>query len=190
MKPYCVDVDDFCDATVAELQMLTELKDQLPELKVTLFTIPQRTSDATIKKAKGLGDWLQLAPHGWRHTKGECLSWTDDEAREKITLARDRGIDAPLFRAPAWLLDADVYTACKDLNYAVASHKTFRIPNTGVREYVYNMRWPGMKKFRSIHGHVTPVMGNYIRDMMTKGMFDLPAESTFVFPQEVATCVC
>ncbi len=188
-RTFCVDFDDYCDATVHELEVLSELKDRFPEIKVTLFTIPQRTSASTIEKAKDLGDWVQLAPHGWRHTRGECLAWSDEEARDKIELAREKGIDAPVFRAPGWLLDADTYTACKKLDYVVASHKTFRIPNTGAREYVYNMHLPGGNKFRGVHGHVTPVSDNYIRDMLSAGQFNFPIDSSFVFPQDVATCV-
>lgn len=182
-RTYCVDFDDYCDVVVDRLDLLVALKEKIPPLLVTLYTIPQRTSAASIAAAKALGSWVQLAPHGWRHTRGECLSWTSDEAVDKISLARDMGIDAPIFRAPAWLLDAEVYDACKSLGYAVASHKTFRITDTTVPEYIYNWRGSGVK---GVHGHMTQVSGNYIEDMLKDGRLDLPASASFVFPQSIA----
>lgn len=194
MKPYIVDFDDLCDNTADELEQLCALKARLPLLKVTLFTIPARTSDDTIEKVReinalALENWIQLAPHGWRHTRGECLSWTDEEAELKIVAAREKGIDAPVFRAPAWLIDAHTYEACKRLNYAVASHDEFRVPNTGVREYIYNHRVLHRNRFTGIHGHLTPVMGNYIRDMVRQGKFELDVSATYAFPQDMAEVI-
>ena len=186
--PICIDFDDYCDATVDQLPAVKALLDKDENCKITLFTIPARCTEDTIKRAKDLGPRLQLAPHGWRHTKGECLSWTDEEAKAKIERAAEMGIDAPVFRAPAWLLDADVYTACGELGYTVASHRTFRVPNTGVPEYVYNYRPPGVR-FRAIHGHVTPVCDNHISQLVTNGKFVFKPGAQFVFPQELATVI-
>src|SRR3972149_1329288 len=151
---YCVDFDDLCDNVITEsIAVLSDIKAACPEFKATIFTIPQRITDDNIWRIKGIGfGWLQLAPHGWRHTRGECLSWTDDEARAKLIAAKDRGIDAPIFRAPAWLIDKDTYDACGALNYIVAAHIDFRISGTGVPEYIYNSHIPGVK---TIHGHLT-----------------------------------
>lgn len=190
-----VDFDDFCDATLPELKYLITLKQRYPELLVTLFTIPARTSDSTLATAREVGEmfspknWLQLAPHGWRHIRGECFAWTDVEAKDKIAAAAERGIDSPIFKAPGWLIDGDTYKACHELGYAVASHETFRIPNTGCYEYVYNSPGNG---FISIHGHLTKTSENYIADIK----FDIPKyalfrhvyELTRVFTGEIA-CV-
>lgn len=183
----CVDFDDLCDNVITEsVAVLSEVKAATPAFKATLFTIPQRITDDNIKRVKEVGEgWLQLAPHGWRHTRGECLSWNSDEARAKIELARDRGIDAPIFRAPAWLIDKDTYDACGELNYIVASHVDFRIPQTGQLEYIYNDTPPGIT---TIHGHLTPVAGNFILDLKDKGVLTFDSEAQFVYPQDIA-CV-
>lgn len=180
---YCVDFDDYCDGTVDKLDILRDWKRAYPALKVTLFAIPARCSAETIAAAKDLGDWVQLAPHGWRHTKGECLAWSDDEAEARIVEAARRGIDARVFRAPAWLLDGDTYEACKRLGYVVATHRVFRVANTGAKEYVYNMPHEGVK---SVHGHLTPVCGNYIDD---KPAQPFPTNAAFIFPQDVAEII-
>lgn len=183
---YCVDFDDLCDNSAHTLDILYKVKVACPEFKVTLFTIPRRTSKVVIDCARS-HDWIQLAPHGWRHTRGECLAWGEDEARDKIKRAADMGIDAPVFRAPAWLLDGDVYAACRTLRYTVASHHEYRIPDTGIHEYIYNEH-----KFaphvRKIHGHLTPVTDNRIDDMLERGELNFPEGSTFYHPQDIA-CV-
>lgn len=192
--PVVVDFDDLCDNTVDTLDILCALRAKYPQFKATIFTIPARCSEETIAKAREANhlaqeNWMQLAPHGWRHTRGECLSWTDTEAVDKIRLAKSLGIDAPVFRAPAWLLDADVYDACGALHYVVASHDEFRVPNTGVKEYIYNHRRKHRTKFIGIHGHLTPVMGNFIRDMLHRGDLNFADDTTFLFPQDVAEVI-
>ena len=186
---YAVDFDDYCDATVDTLEVLRDLREHHSTFKVTLFAIPKRCSPFTIASARALYPWLQLAPHGWRHTRGECLGWTDEEAHAKLVAARDMGIDAPIFRAPGWLIDGDTYTACSTLDYAIASHSTYRIPHTGVREYVYNLRTPSTRQLRAIHGHLTPVAGNHIRDMLTDGRLTFATDSTFTHLPDIASVI-
>lgn len=170
-----VDFDDLCDATVDSLLLLDKLKQAHPALKVTLFAIPARCSAQTIALAKSLdakhgGSWLQLAPHGWRHTRGECLGWGEEEAFIKIKAAADKGIDAPLFKAPAWLLDGDVYATCRRMNYIV-----YNPGHLGITNYV--------------HGHLTPTTGNYIQDMYKRGELSFSPTQTFLWPQEVVSAV-
>lgn len=189
-KPFCVDFDDLCDATRHTLPLIQELSDKYPRFRCTLYTIPQRTSAETIDEAKGIKG-VQLAPHGWRHTKGECLSWTDEETEAKIVIAAERGIDAPVFKAPGWLIDGPVYSACEKLNYVIASHDTFRIPNTGVLEYIYNRY---NRYYKPVHGHLSKVehgaaSKNYIKDMKEQGHLDFKEGTEFTHPQAVASVI-
>jgi len=191
IRTFVVDFDDFCDATLGELRFLARLKEQYDDFKVTLYTIPHpdRTSDATIAAAKGLGDWVALAPHGWWHTRGESLAWTSEKTKKVIQASKERGIDSPSFRAPGWLLDGEVYVACGELGYTVASHSIYRIPRTGVAEYVYNDVALRKRGTRGIHGHLTPVAGNYIGDMDTNGSLtfgDKAKKRAFAFVHEAA----
>jgi len=198
-RPIVIDMDDLVDAVMVQehkgqqvslVDFLGEWKERVPPLKATLFTIPNRTSDATIKAMKDLGDWVALAPHGHEHCRGECLSWTSEEAIDKITMARDRGIDAPVFRAPAWLLDGEVYEACRQLDYVVASHQLYRIPSTGVREYVYNLHMGvDPPRTKRVHGHLTPVCDNWYLDMHANGHLPKDPKGDYMFPWEVATII-
>lgn len=188
-RTFVCDFDDFCDATIDELDILRKLKGEYPNFKATLFTIPMRTRKTTINTALGLNighmnKWIQLAPHGWFHTRGECLGWSKDEAVEKIQAAAEMGIDAPVFRAPAWLLDGNTYLACEELGYTIATHEEYRIPSTGVKEYVYNDVRYRLKGTRGTHGHMTNTSDNYIRDMDKDGRLTFPTTNKFIFPQD------
>ena len=96
------------------------------------------------------------------------------------------GIDAKIFRAPAWLIDGDVYQACKDLDYVVASHLEYRLPNSGIKEYIYND--PKVKGVVRVHGHLTNCnVNNFIVDMENNGALDFPKNGEFIYPQDIAT---
>lgn len=193
-RTYVVDFDDYCDAVVDELEVLKGLRERYPTFVCTLFTIPARTSPSTIQAARELGDWVKLAPHGYFHTRGECLGWSKDEAVRKIEAARSLGIGTmdgeKCFRAPAWLLDADVYDAADDLDVVIASHREFRIPSanriSSPREYVYNDASRRRKGTRAVHGHLTPVAGNYIRDMLEEGKLSFGKKHKFLNIEEAA----
>lgn len=194
-RMYCVEFDDLCDSVMTQddkhmMDFLGEWKDKVPPLKVTLFTIPRRTSAVTIGRLKHLGDWISLAPHGWEHTRGECLTWTKGECVDKIMAAKEMGIDAPVFRAPGWLLDGEVYDACLELGYTVASHEIYRIPGTQVKEYVYNLHFGASPaRVKRIHGHLTPVSGNWIYDMNEKGELPRDNKATYLFPWECSKII-
>lgn len=197
VNQFVVEADDLCDNVLTDpiydpplVEFLHTLKEETPALKMTFFTIPTRTSDATIKLFKEEFPWIALAPHGWCHSRGECLGWTSEEAAEKITLAKERGIDAPIFRAPGWLLDGETYEACRQLGYAVASHRTMRVPNTSVHEYVYNAHeGANPMRVKRVHGHVTPVSGNWLLDLKKMGRLTFKKDDEFVWPWEVATVI-
>lgn len=191
-QPYVVDFDDYCDNVMPELEVLDELKKTYPAFQVTLFAIPMRCSEAAIEAVRqrnALETWLHLAPHGWRHTRGECLSWDKNEAIDKISIARELGIDMPVFKAPAWLLDEETYEACGELQYAIAAHRKYRILDTATREYIYNGDLYHWNWFEGIHGHLTPVSGNYIRDMHADGRLKFDATRKFSTPTIVAEVI-
>lgn len=183
-RRYVVDFDDLCDATVGTLDTLARIKEKEPDFCCTLFTIPKRTSQATLQRAKGLGSWVALAPHGWRHTRGECLGWSTVEAAFKFAEAKDMGLDAPIFKAPAWLSDEDIYKAAALANIAIADHKDFSPNNPGCPVYRYNDPFYRMRGTSPVHGHLTPVCDNFIDDMLADGRLSFASKSTFLFCHE------
>lgn len=187
MLTYCVEFDDLYDGVADRaLARLQEVKEKYPAFVCTLFTIPARTSDETIAKYKQY-PWIALAPHGWRHTRGECLTWPFHEAEAKILQARGRGIDAPAFRAPAWFMNRATYEVCRDNNITVCDHKDeyLKVNNTWV--YRYNDPVWKIPKVRSIHGHLTDcAVDNFIEDMAKDGRLTFAKESSFIFPWDAA----
>jgi len=181
-KPFVLDFDDYCDNTVAKLEQLCKLKELMPGLKATLFAIPARCSPATIASAKALGDWVSLGMHGWQHTLGECWSWTSEAAIARMQAAVEMGIDGKVFRAPKWVLDAEIYTAAKELDWVVADHKDWRVLNTGARVYTYNqpLRDP---KWTRVHGHLPNVSDNGIEEHFNDFVF--PPDSEFKLITEI-----
>jgi hypothetical protein len=190
MRTYCVDFDDLYDGVAdRSLDILQGLKDRYPGFRATLFTIPNRTSEATIEKFKP-HTWLALAPHGWHHTRGECLTWAFPEAFDKLTRARDKGIDAPAFRAPAWFINRTTYEACRDLNLTICDHSDnyLHVPHTQV--YRYNDPAFRAPKVESVHGHLTQcAVDNFIGDMLADERLSFANESKFVYPWQAAKTV-
>lgn len=170
-KAIVMDFDDLCDNTVNKLEYLCKLKDLMPGLKCTLFTIPGRTSASTISAVKSLGDYVQLGMHGWIHVLGECFAWTSEEALMKMQMAEEMGIDGKVFRAPKWVLDAEIYHAAKELGYVVADHKDYRVLGSGARTYTYNMPLRDPPYLR-VHGHLPNVSGNGIEEHFEDFVFD------------------
>lgn len=170
MPKVVVDFDDLCDNTAHTLTVLEDLKVAYPNFKVTLFAIPARCSQATLQHVAQLnekyGKFIALAPHGWRHTRGECYAWTSEEAIAKIKAAAAMGIDAPLFKAPAWLLDGETYHACEELGYTVYNPGHLGITN-------------------HVHGHLSNTTGNYIKDMLADGRLAFKPDHIFQWAEEV-----
>jgi len=99
-----VEADDFCDRYDRNgLNYLFWWKSKYPNFKITLFTIPDRTSPALLKS---LPDWIEIAVHGFNHESNfECYGWD----REKTAALMDRvGRLSPryqkIFKAPGWTI--------------------------------------------------------------------------------------
>jgi hypothetical protein len=183
-KPVCLEYDDLCDATRSKLIYVARLREKMPNVRVTLFAIPARCSRQTIDEARSLGDWVAIAPHGWRHGFAECMAWTSDETRAKLALARDMGIDAPAFRAPGWLLNDEVYAGCTSEGYVVADHASFRVLGSGASTYTYNKQLRNPPLLR-LHGHLPNVSGNGIEEHFDEFIVTNHAAREFKFVHEV-----
>lgn len=170
-RPICMDFDDLASTTMSKLDLVCKLKQAMPALEVTLFAIPAKLTDDDIRAAKSLGPWVHLGMHGWAHTLGECWSWAQQEAEDKMKMALDRGIDARVFRAPRWVIDAETYRAAKALDWVIADHKDYRVIGSGARVYTYNKALRNPPATR-VHGHLPDIGSNGIAE----------AYRTFIFP--------
>lgn len=134
-----VEADDFQDKYDRNgLEMLFYWKAKYPKFKITLFTIPNKTSlhFATLIQERNY-DWIEFAVHGWDHDSNfECWGW--DYEKTKALMNRVHSLHyQKIFKAPGWTItdkysgyDADetlpihsdpqgVYNALKDMDFLV-----------------------------------------------------------------------
>lgn len=118
-----VEADDFQDKYDRNgLEMLFYWKAKYPKFKITLFTIPNKTSKGMFQLMSKHLDWIEFAVHGWDHDSNfECWGW--DYEKAKVLLNRARNInyrdydtvsELPIhgtnlgtpfsFKAPGWMI--------------------------------------------------------------------------------------
>lgn len=117
-------VDDLCDHTWPSMDALFTLKKRYPNLKVTLFAIPFKTSLdrlLTIKKIP----WIEVAVHGLDHSYREMLFLSKEEILEGFSKI-DFFIFEKGFKAPHWRLNEQVIGCCNEFKMWVALHGDYR----------------------------------------------------------------
>ena len=116
--------------------LLFELKNRIPQLKVNLFTILGKCSDEWIEETKKI-PWIDMIPHGWDHDPGECEFWTREDAFEYLDRIEQYGLTKG-FKAPGWRISNETYEALLERGYWVAddppSHAKKRNPT--LRTYI------------------------------------------------------
>jgi len=153
VRKVIMDFDDLANGN-SRLDILKRLKERDPGFKVTLFAIPARCSDSLLAEYDAEKSWIQLAIHGFRHSRHEALGWLQDEAEDKLARAMAIYPFAPVFKAPNWQMTDEVYAACLVRGLAVADHlSNVAIIPKEMPVYIYNMRLRDDPYLR-IHGHI------------------------------------
>lgn len=109
-----VEADDFQDLWNRNgLNLLFYWKAKYPKFKITLFTIPNRTSWGMLELLSPHQDWIELAMHGWDHESNfECYGWDYEKTMRLID--RVERMSKPfdpsfihfqkIFKAPGWTI--------------------------------------------------------------------------------------
>lgn len=106
-KTAIVESDDFQDKYDRNgLDILFYWKAKYPKFKITLFTIPNRTSIEFFNLVDKHRDWIEFAMHGWDHESNfECYSWSEYSAEAYINRT-EKKFGYPgfkkIFKAPGW----------------------------------------------------------------------------------------
>lgn len=102
-----VEADDFQDRYDRNgLDMLFYWKTKYPNFKITLFTIPQKTSSWLLDKL--YSDWMEFAIHGWDHESvWECYDWDFEKTGILLDRAMAKGPYQRIFKAPGWCVTPD-----------------------------------------------------------------------------------
>lgn len=186
-----IDFDDLCDGN-DPLSHLMVLKDRDGGFKVTLFAIPTRCSDTLLAAYDKHRDWIELAVHGWRHSRHECLAWTSEETVDKLNRALSIYQFAKVFKAPNWELCDENYIGLKQSGFIVADHiRNIEILPGKQSHYIYNMRLRN-DKFNRLHGHIQPWAGTGLTENVTNGTgvnanYVLPVGTSYGFVSEAIT---
>lgn len=114
-----VEADDFMDRYDRNgLNFLFYWKAKYPNFKITLFTVPDRTSMQMLRLLTSCTDWIELAVHGWNHESNfECYTWDYDKTMSLLDRAEkmvvvDGSTDKKMgyqkvFKAPGWTITPD-----------------------------------------------------------------------------------
>jgi hypothetical protein len=104
-KMAIVESDDTCDRWDRNgLNFLFYWKALFPKFKISLFTIPNKTSDAFIKLLfPYLGDWIELCIHGFDHNSNfENYDWTYEDTINKMKQVKSRVAFESIYKSAGW----------------------------------------------------------------------------------------
>lgn len=201
-----MDVDDF-GFLLPGYDDLMRLKEALPNLKITCFTIPLDKAFFGSQNAKHFKwesykkwakivnnlDWVEIALHGFAHVHGEC----DINYEKAIILLKAVentfkriGLEyVKLIKAPYWQMSYDFMVACKDMGYVVAIDRNHLRPvPEGLRTYIYNWSFeealPTNVDPIKGHGHFVGNNKNNISDTLHSILSQLPEQTRFMFVSE------
>jgi hypothetical protein len=139
-KPFAiVEADDFMDQWDRNgLNFLFYWKAKYPNFKISLFTVPNRTTQGMYNLIMKHFDWIELLVHGWNHESNfECYGWDEEKTKTYMERVGRVGYYKKFFKAPGWTItpgyngypasDRDplkenpqaVYRALKEIDFVV-----------------------------------------------------------------------
>lgn len=98
------------------LNFLFYWKAKYPKFKISLFTIPNRTSREMLELLQRNSDWIELLVHGHMHSSNfECFDWDYDKTKALMSPLEQKGYKK-IFKAPGWTITPDLcgYPARED----------------------------------------------------------------------------
>jgi hypothetical protein len=146
IKFYLIDLDDFCEINT-DWELIENLKEKIPNLKLNLFAIPGQCSMTFLDDMREY-DWIRLYPHGYMHsTSREFENW--GYKRFNFYLGQlERGEWPKLWKSPGWQSSQDVLQCLADREWAIADqeYNNQRRPEN-LRAYLLDAPY-------KIHGHI------------------------------------
>ena len=119
IETFICDADDFCEDN-SKLKTLQEIKAQVPDFKINLFTIVGKCSLEFLEKMSEI-DWIRLYPHGFYHKNSrECESGRYDESLKYLRICEAFGVYRKCFKAPGWQISDGMYQALAEREWRVA----------------------------------------------------------------------
>lgn len=126
-----VEADDWQDRYDRNgMNFLFYWKTKCPNFKITLFTIPDRTSPELIKLISKHADWIELGVHGWNHESNfECWGWDEVKTNAYLDRVEKAGAYTKIFKAPGWQITDKLsgYTADPETPVAKEPAVVYRV---------------------------------------------------------------
>ena len=152
-----VDADDLYDKP--GIDGLIGLKNRVPRLRITLFTIVGRCSKRFLARVKR-HNWIDMVPHGWLHANSkECADWNLAQSRAYLDKIDGYGLTHG-FKAPGWQISDGMYAALVERGYWVADQRynKHRRP-AALRAYLIDAP-------NKIHGHLGRALPALVRRVL------------------------
>lgn len=144
-----VEADDFQDKYDRNgLEMLFYWKAKYPKFKITLFTIPNKTTQGMFDLMTCHTDWIEFAWHGWDHDSNyECWEWDYDKTKAlghrlcKIGGLKygEGGAFKKIFKAPGWMITGN--EKGQGSGYPLQSHNKLSSDNQAVYKALKDMNY-------------------------------------------------
>ena len=194
-----MDFDDFI-MTRPGFEYLEKMKEHFPDFKCTLFTpafnLKLLTKQVTVDKFKDWAklvnkqDWIEIAPHGFSHSRGEMLE-TRKERLEIIIKAIEAIFNQvefnwiKVFKAPFWEISKEAEEVLKERGYTLAIDRNNPKIQTDIPTYVFN--WSidePVPTYPTVKGHGHMHLTNNGLDSCLPNMLKIPTNSEFIFVSE------
>ncbi len=108
------------------------LLEQFGDLPMTVYGIPNKLGD--VEGLKKRFPWVTFGMHGFECTPYECLTWTEEVARERLEIGLSLGY-APLLLPPGWVYDIETAEACKELGIVLRHSFMSKVFVEGMRAF-------------------------------------------------------
>ena len=192
------DLDDYGEHPALDcFDLLKRVKDDYPNLKVTLFGIPHFLTQEKITNLHSTG-WIEVAMHGWKHLpwnnawhpitgiddRGlfECERWSTQDAIRALELGEAMGF-VHGFKAPYWAITQNVIDTLSQRGWWLADHSDHK----GQYKYTLPVYWS--RHSCMVHGHTWGcASGKAGLDSMIENGLPFYKDTRFYFISEALKC--
>lgn len=136
--PCTWEYDDYPKGMDALLPRLDETKRRLPKFCATLFAVPRWMTPEAWDQWQQRSDWLEIAPHGFRHRKRECRLeriWRGPRARRIWQRVQQDPRWSKIYKAPWYGHSQQFARHVCGAGYALALKTLHDIPTPAPQEW-------------------------------------------------------
>ena len=191
-KPVIFNLDDFCEKNMTEdkWKVLNALHKKYPGLKITMLTVPMKSSEGWLKYVKKHCPFIEMALHGTDHEQGD--DYYNKSAVHTAISFYNPDIYVKGFKAPNWHMNKEAYDEFRKEGFWVCTNgkHDFALRSDDLN-YKYSdgeMKLKDMlyecDKYKRLHGHITPSY-NGILEVSQEWFYMFTENQEFKFISEI-----